>query len=543
MTGPIPGIPAPALLPETGDLARDGIVAAQESPDLSRQAVLRRVHDVLNLSVLLAQPLPEGLRRPSAAPPAPDLPPKRQMGWAEWGQIWAHACASGTGAALGEARLFLARLPAGGTGPVAATAALGQSVEPLLPYREDRTRGWWGTGTTTSAGYAVWDTHPADTDSTREIIALRAPDDDAEFSAWAWSDGPAELPPFARYLMHAAKVRFEARLLDSWGHGQSPGDLEALLAELSVVLAPEVPHPGQAELLRSRLSRLQAEEGRLNTLEGDLKRLSITASMARGNLAAVAGRDAAAGAHGLFASDQALARWLTQQVQDYLGYLRIDLDQTRRTCALAEEKLRQAGPPGTAASPANQASPDIARRVFMVYGRDNELTSRFFDLLRSVDLRPMEWEHLIHEGGRAMPTLAQVVALAPSLAQATLVLLSPDDVVEVHSDLVLDSDGPQERERGGQARPNVLFELGLALMANPDRTIVVDVGRSRPVSDLAGFNMIRFDGSAEAIRKVLHRLEVAGCPVDYSGVDWLNLGRFAGLRAYQRGPRDHKPAP
>jgi hypothetical protein len=52
--------------------------------------------------------------------------------------------------------------------------------------------------------------------------------------------------------------------------------------------------------------------------------------------------------------------------------------------------------------------------------------------------------------------------------------------------------------------------------------------------------VVRFDGSAVAIRKVLSRLAVAGCAVDESGVDWLDPDRFAALRTYQRGPDNHK---
>ena len=181
--------------------------------------------------------------------------------------------------------------------------------------------------------------------------------------------------------------------------------------------------------------------------------------------------------------------------------------------------------------------------MFVVHGRDTKLTSRFYDLLRAVELRPLEWETLVKATGSATPSLGEVVAGAPHLAQATLVLLSPDDIVELHSDLLLDKDVPQERGRLGQARPNVLFELGLALMAYPHNTVIVEVGRMRPLSDLGGLNVIRFDGSAPAIKKVLNRLEVAGCVVDYSGVDWLDSGRFADLRTYQRGPDNHKAAP
>jgi hypothetical protein len=98
---------------------------------------------------------------------------------------------------------------------------------------------------------------------------------------------------------------------------------------------------------------------------------------------------------------------------------------------------------------------------------------------------------------------------------------------------------PHERAQAAQARPNVLFELGLALMAYPERTIVVEVGQMRPVGDLGGLNVIRFDGSAVVIRKVLDRLKQAGCPVDDTGAAWMDPSRFAGLDAYQRGPQTH----
>jgi Predicted nucleotide-binding protein containing TIR-like domain len=558
MTEPIPGMAAPALLPDT-DLARrpDGVAAAQESPDVSRQAVLRRVHDVMNLSVVLAQPTADRLRRPPATPrPGPQDPEgsgRRRLGWVEWTQLWSRASAPGIDTALGEIRLFLARMPV--PGAVAATAALGQMVESRLPYQEDRARDWWHRGTTTGDGYAVWDTCPAATSKIREIVVIAGSDRDDDLSAWAWSDGTTDLPPFARYLLHATKLRFEARVLASWGRDQHRGDVDVLLAELSVALAPDAPHPDKAQLLGSRLSRLRAEEARLSALEADLETLGNTVSIARGNLQDAANRSAGEtaaseyavgenanrGAPGtLFAADQALARWLSQQVEDALTYLRIDLGQTRRARELTGEERDQI----MRAVPVGPAPPvgvdDTKRRVFVVHGRDTRLARRFFDLLRAVDLRPLEWETLVQATGIATPWLGDVVAGAPRLAQATLALLSPDDVVELHSDLVHERDTTQERGRAGQARPNVLFELGLALMAYPQKTVIVEIGQMRPISDLAGLNVIRFDGSAEAIKKVISRLQIVGCPVDDSGTDWLDPDRFADLRTYLRGPGNHE---
>jgi predicted nucleotide-binding protein len=528
MTESIPGIAAPARLPHSHAVPRAGAIsAAQKGPDGSRQAVLRRVHDVLNLSVALAQP-------PGSA---------RPMGWAEHGQLWSQASAPGPDAALGEARLYLARVPMAGPGAVGATTALGQSLELLLPYREDRAREWWRRGTTTSTGYALWDLSPGDTDRVREIVVTAAADREHELSAWAWSDGTTDLPLFARYLMHMAKLRYEARLLDTWENGHRDGDLGEMLAELNATLALDVNDPGRASVLRSRLTRLTDQENRLKDLGADLERMRQTVDIARDNLRAAAGPDAGQDASGLFAADQALGHWLTQQLDDHLSYLRIDIAQTSRARESTAGELSRSAPAAARISPGAPGTiggDDANRRVFVVYGRDTELTGRFFDLLRAVDLRPLEWEQLVQATGRATPSLAEVVAHAPHVAQATLVLLSADDVVELHSDLYLAEDKAHERGRSAQARPNVLFELGLAQMAYPGSTVIVEVGDMRPLSDLAGLNVIRFDGSAQAIRKVLSRLEVAGCVVDYSGTDWLDASRFTGLRAFGRGPGNHR---
>ena len=84
MTERIAGLPVPAVLPETRDeLPADEVIAAAESPLLAQQAVLRRVSDVLNLSVLLARPVSEARGSVSLEQPlAPFLPTLLRAGWA-----------------------------------------------------------------------------------------------------------------------------------------------------------------------------------------------------------------------------------------------------------------------------------------------------------------------------------------------------------------------------------------------------------------------------------------------------------------------------
>src|ERR1700761_7036604 len=191
-----PALPAPEAI---GRSAADSVVAFQQSQSGIRQAVLRRIHDVLNLSVVMAQSAPRaelaaGRRRLiSYRPTAPT--PQRSLTWADHAALWARATQPQAGLLLGEVHVFLARTPPTRTGEVTATDELGQSLDPLLPYREDRLRRWWRGGTTTEAGYALWDTGPAaDTGEVREIVLAGPADKDEELSRGGWSDGAAAMP-------------------------------------------------------------------------------------------------------------------------------------------------------------------------------------------------------------------------------------------------------------------------------------------------------------------------------------------------------------
>jgi predicted nucleotide-binding protein len=174
------------------------------------------------------------------------------------------------------------------------------------------------------------------------------------------------------------------------------------------------------------------------------------------------------------------------------------------------------------------------RELFVVHGRDEQVRERFFELFRAVDLRPMEWEEVVRATGNPAPSLLQAVQTGLDVAQAIVVLLTPDDEVRLHPALQ-DEDGITGERLAMQARPNVLVELGLALGLCPDRTIIVQVGKLRPVNDLGGLNSVNFDGG-DAVGKLVQRLKVAGCPVNDSGADWQNPRRFADLDAYGRGP-------
>jgi predicted nucleotide-binding protein len=179
-------------------------------------------------------------------------------------------------------------------------------------------------------------------------------------------------------------------------------------------------------------------------------------------------------------------------------------------------------------------SGDRTRNVFVVHGRDEEMRSAMFGLLSRLDLRPLDWEDLVAATGHTSPFLGDVVGQAPAQAQAALVLLTPDDVAKLHPQLHGRQEPAYETDLTGQPRPNVLIELGMVLMAYPERTLIVEAGTLRPIADLAGRNVIKFDGSPEAVGKIVQRLKLAGCQVNDAGSDWRDLRPFWGLNTYQR---------
>ena len=167
------------------------------------------------------------------------------------------------------------------------------------------------------------------------------------------------------------------------------------------------------------------------------------------------------------------------------------------------------------------------RKVFVVHGRDEDLRSSIFNFLRCIGLQPMEWGEILQLVGTPNPSIMEILDVAFSEAQAVLVLLSPDDLAYLRPELQNTSDPLSEKEPTGQARPNVLFELGLALARSIDRTVVVQVGDIRPISDIAGRHILRLTNNAGDRTGLTDRLKIAGCPIDLTGKrDYFTAGDF-----------------
>ncbi|MFN0242564.1 MAG: TIR domain-containing protein [Planctomycetota bacterium] len=177
-------------------------------------------------------------------------------------------------------------------------------------------------------------------------------------------------------------------------------------------------------------------------------------------------------------------------------------------------------------APVNSRANTDPRTVWVVHGRDAQAHDALFQFLRAIDLKPIEWNEASRWTNVAAPQISQILEQAFSRARAVVVLLTPDDFAYLRPEFVKHDDKQHEREPTGQARPNVLFEAGMAFGIHPTRTILVCVGSLRPFSNIDGRHMVKMDNSTAARQELAQRLQTAGCAVDLSGVQWHTAGTF-----------------
>ena len=170
------------------------------------------------------------------------------------------------------------------------------------------------------------------------------------------------------------------------------------------------------------------------------------------------------------------------------------------------------------------ARPDPTR-VMVVHGRDLAARDDLFNLLRAMGLKPIEWNEAVRATQDGTPYTGAAVDAAFGMAQAAVVLCTPDEEVLLRQDL-RNPDEPAEAQRAWQPRPNVFFEGGIAFTTHPRRTIVLELGKIRIASDLLGRNTIRIGPGPAWRQSLLQRLRTAECAVDGAGTDWLTVGAF-----------------
>jgi hypothetical protein len=178
----------------------------------------------------------------------------------------------------------------------------------------------------------------------RRVVVLAPQADDAELSAWTWSRGDDALTPFTRYLLHAAKARYELRL---WAAAR---EVTALRDETDRAIAPllqlattaaatgQDPDPDALLAASTTLVELQARELGLVDRASRVRDLRLTAAIAAANMIAHVGEKQDGG---LFADDTAMLAWLDRQLRNDLAYLDAATERAQAVTGLADQLVHR----------------------------------------------------------------------------------------------------------------------------------------------------------------------------------------------------------
>jgi predicted nucleotide-binding protein len=137
----------------------------------------------------------------------------------------------------------------------------------------------------------------------------------------------------------------------------------------------------------------------------------------------------------------------------------------------------------------------------------------------------MEWNKALQLSGSASPYIGDVLDKAFKKAQAVVVLFTPDDEVRLKPEFQSANEPENEKKLWGQARPNVIFEAGMAFGTHPKQTILVEIGKLKPISDIVGRHASRLDNTTTKRKELMLKLQTAGCVVDFTS-DWETAGDF-----------------
>lgn len=302
MTQPIVETGLADELPDDPATAPDGPLAALEDPSADFQAVARREHDVLNLSIAMAAPQGAPRRRRGMAAV---LPP----GWPEFTRWWDQLTAGGTDALLGEALVYLGK----------TEQASSIDIRTAVPARADDGDRWWERGATLD-GFAYWEVTPRGFPRARRLVLLARPEEDERISRLAWSTGDAGMPTLGRYLMHAARLRYLGRV---HAGGQEPTRLRdratGRLDRLTGLLAG---HERVEEVAALR-GDLVADEAAINATLEALERMARSVEIGREHLTDAIAEPAL--------PDAELAGRLARLIADDIGYLESVRKRAERT--------------------------------------------------------------------------------------------------------------------------------------------------------------------------------------------------------------------
>jgi hypothetical protein len=168
------------------------------------------------------------------------------------------------------------------------------------------------------------------------------------------------------------------------------------------------------------------------------------------------------------------------------------------------------------------------RKVFVIHGRNLAAREQMGVFLRSLGLVPINFGDLRAQMG-GTPTIADIVEQGMSEAQGVIALMTADEFSALRPAFRRKTDDADDTSRW-QARPNVIFEAGMAFGRDRNRVVFVLLGDVRLFTDLAGVHVLRPTNDPKGDRSVLRGTLGQGmrCAIEPHSSDWMTSGDFEG---------------
>lgn len=166
------------------------------------------------------------------------------------------------------------------------------------------------------------------------------------------------------------------------------------------------------------------------------------------------------------------------------------------------------------------------RKVFIIHGRNLEARTQMGVFVRALGLIPINFADLRASMG-GTPTIAEIVECGMNQAQGVIALITADESAALRPEYRTPHDAADQLARW-QARPNVIFEAGMAFGRDRKRVVFVLLGKPSLFTDVAGVHVLRPTNDPTGDRGVLRSTLAQGmqCTIELQSSDWMTAGDF-----------------
>jgi Predicted nucleotide-binding protein containing TIR-like domain len=170
---------------------------------------------------------------------------------------------------------------------------------------------------------------------------------------------------------------------------------------------------------------------------------------------------------------------------------------------------------------------DQSKRVLIIYSQNEAARIEISEFLKGANLIPVEWKQIEIHLEKSGPSIDEVLSVAFDKVQAVMVVLTGDDLVEPGREFVDERNPGRVKAARFQPVPDLLFKAGVAFGMKSTRTVLVALGKVRPLHSLLERHLIRLTDSYEDRKEVITKLQQAHCLI--TGYEWSVKGNFQNL--------------